>query len=165
MNEDREDHKGSLADLTVKVMPTGERRFRMRPKGVIAMTTSVILTKAPLWGAEDTSPWQQAHLHHGVTEHYQLVVGWALYVSLVDREIILTPQTLSEPRLVVFPPGIPHNVLLGPGAEIVTVQSGVSIGNPDRNHEDWWSPADDFILAQEKRRDNIDSMAKHLLKI
>jgi hypothetical protein len=131
---------------TFKQMPNGEERRRL----VTPYGSRMIETKAPHWDPlADVFPWQDAHLHKGLTEHYIINTGWVDFLFLEGDQSAW--QILSAGQHIVFPPLVPHVVLMGPDAVMVTVTQGNPVGNPDRNNEDWW-PFDDPILTTARLR-------------
>jgi hypothetical protein len=82
--------------------------------------------KAEDWSEADNPPWQNAHRHMSLLEVYTVVSGWMLVVykdSNSDHVVkLLTTETGNNSITIL--PRIAHNVLLGPGAEIVVWQQG-----------------------------------------
>jgi hypothetical protein len=145
----REDYY--LADGTLckfKPMPNGEIRTSMTdPSG-----TKISITKIPFWEIGAGLPWQDAHFHKGVTEHYIVDTGWAGFLFEKGNEPCW--QVVQAGGHISFSPLDGHVVLLGPGAILFTAQTGIPIGNPDRQGNDWW-PVSEYtarIFASEKER-------------
>ena len=129
-----------------KEMENGEERRRVTfPFGARVSETS-----ASEWNpATDTFPWQDAHYHQGLTEHYLVQFGWAGFLFLKGDQPVW--EILKDGQHIVFLPLVPHVVLMGPGSVMVTITVGEPMGNPDRKGDDWW-PYDDPILAIERLR-------------
>ena len=125
-------------DFTYKKMANGEERRRVRfPAG-----TRVSETVAEDWDSvEGNFPWQDAHYHRGLTEHYFVQSGWVGFLFEKDRK--LQWQKVETGGHVCFLPKVPHMVLMGPEAVMATLLIGTPVGNPDRKGDDWW-PAVDF---------------------
>lgn len=124
-------------------MPTGEERWRLRPKSPFLVTFASHLTLGASGG------WQEAHFHTGLEERYLVLYG---KVGFVKRSRDPGSQDSIEYGLMTpddgpfsFAPSEEHNIFVAPGAEFATFQlrAGQSIPNPDRKGEDWW-PATKF---------------------
>lgn len=126
-------------------MENGEERRRVIfPSGV-----RVSETLASHWEKEDGFPWQDVHYHRGLTEHYLVQYDWVGF--LFEKDTRLVWQVVQAGEHIMFSPGEPHLVLMGPGSVMVTTLLGVPVGNPDRNGEDWWS-YDDYAWDVERMR-------------
>ncbi|MCA9359214.1 hypothetical protein KC926_03345 [Candidatus Kaiserbacteria bacterium] len=126
--------------IQVKKMENGERRTIL----VFEKGLSVIITEAVSWGSAEDYPWQDGHVHHGLTESYTLISGWAIFLQVQEGGSLIK-RTLDVPgETITFEPGVPHKVLLGPAAVISTHKFGQGVPNPDRKNNDWW-PADDLF--------------------
>lgn len=134
--------------FTVKPVK-GEVRRRMKVGGV-----SVSITEASEWDLGGTPPWQTPHFHKGKTETYTLVSGWMFIIWIDPNSIVHLTRFLSQGDTLTLPPGLMHNVLLGPSAVISTAVYGESVGNPERKNNDWWPVeglALERILAAQKQ--------------
>ncbi len=89
-------------------------------------------------------PWQEAHFHRGLIESYTLVTGWAHFIY--GQPPLSTCHLIEPGQTIKFLPGVPHVVLLGPGAKIITNLFGAPVENSERNNEDWW-PADNTFAT------------------
>ena len=124
------------AQVTGNHMDNDEYRLRIKLHG-----TRVSLTLMPPWDLMGDSPWQEEHFHKGLTEHYVVLVGWAVFIyadkdrTQIECKLI---QAGSRPSTISFGPGEPHRVLLGPGTIISTRVEGEKVPNPSRKQEDWW---------------------------
>ncbi len=120
-------------NFTYKKMANGEERRRV----VFPAGTRVSETAATDWDPADGEfPWQDAHYHVGLTEHYFVQYGWVGF--LFEEGGKFTWRQLYEDDHICFTPKVPHAVLMGPGAVMATMLVGTPIGNPDRKNDDWW---------------------------
>jgi hypothetical protein len=145
---------------TRKTMPNGEERTRMR----FAVGPATVITRSSDWKPKDGTelPWQEAHYHAGLTEVYTLISGWAQFIWLnpnVGVSRLDTPGTT-----LTFQRGVPHLVLLGPGAEISTLLFGLSVPNHERGNNDWWPVAENFFTKIEGEKAVAEKVARATFK-
>jgi hypothetical protein len=133
----------NCVSYTYKQMPNGEcvRRIVIGDGDDHARISH---TKAPHWDKKKRPyPWQQAHYHEGLTEHYLVLAGW-MYVVSYDAGGIISGHYVHAKDSEYFGPREQHCILLSSDAEIVVVTTGVPVGNSDKGGNDWW-PADDAL--------------------
>jgi hypothetical protein len=124
--------------FTYKKMGNGEERRRV----VFPAGTRVSETIAADWNpVPGMFPWQDAHYHEGLTEHYFVQHGWVGFLFETNGK--LQWKKVEAGSHICFDPKVPHAVLMGPKSVMATILVGISIGNPDRKNDDWW-PAADF---------------------
>ena len=149
MSTQREDIDVGFLSVTRKQMQNGEVRERV----TFTDGTVVSRTTAALWLLEDGIPWQEAHYHVGLTESYVLVEGWAWFITCeglcTKRDELVRPG-----ESITFVPTVPHVVVLGPGAKIITTQFGEPVLNTEKSNREWY-PASEEILPLLKEEKNI----------
>jgi hypothetical protein len=127
---------------TRKYMENGEIRTRL----VLPDGTRLSYTEMCDYGAfSGNLPWQEAHLHKGLTEQYTLVDGWAYFIF--EHDAAATSFCTKVGQTIQFAPGVPHMVVLGPKAKLITQLFGTPVPNPERKDSDWW-PADSTFLRR-----------------
>ena len=131
--------------FTFKEMPNGEMRRRfVSPNG-----TRMSETVGPDWDStEGNFPWQDAHYHRGLTEHYFVQSGWVGF--LFEKDGKLQWQRVETGGHICFPPLVAHKVLMGPQAVMATLLLGTSIGNSERKEDDWWPVPNEYLWELEK---------------
>ncbi len=114
----REDLNGLFMSATMKPMPGGEIRCRLKPAPALDMQVKAVhVTKAV------ALTWQgQLHRHQLQTETYAVTKGLIALVSWL-KEGSVTHQVIGEGESVTFLPGTWHDVFTTPGAEFVTIQT------------------------------------------
>jgi|AntRauTorckE6833_2_1112554.scaffolds.fasta_scaffold14544_2 hypothetical protein len=150
----REDLIGKNINATAKEMPTGEVIVRVRHIVANFYTKRLSVTKAEDWSDADNPPWQEAHYHELLSETYHVVTGWMLAVYRDDLGVYYEKLYTTEDSntTITFPPGIVHNVLLGPNAEVIVWQQG----NPGHEiNESGRQPVTDFDYDYTQLRDVI----------
>lgn len=155
----REDLKGTSVDLTFKPMPSGEQRFRMRPKTGL-YTSSVILTVAdPIQDDGSYPGWQQAHSHKGTIEFYSVIYGQIGIVRVTQNGVIGYVVEAGE-NTQCFKLGDVHNILPGASAEFLTWQTidEEGVGNPERQGNDYWPAGDSFDSEAEKAMKKVEKL-------
>ncbi len=153
-------HEVFLGDTLCKrkLMPNGEERI-----SITIGDTKISITRAPTWKLAEQVPlpWQEAHLHKGLTETYQLVSGW---IGIIWFEGSVHQTILREPGEVrVFKPMVPHLVILGPAAEIITSSFGIPVPNPDKKGNDWWDVEAGFRINISREFDLVEHKIRHIL--
>lgn len=123
---------GGGGAFTYKKMGNGEERRRI----VFLAGTRVSETVAADWMKGDGFPWQDAHYHKGLTEHYFVQAGWVMF--LFENNNRPEGKRVEAGGHIFFLPEIPHTVLMGPKSVMATLLIGSPIGNPDRKDDDWW---------------------------
>ena len=127
------DSVSPFMDATIKPMKsTGEVVLRQRSKVPGMHTKRTRITMAKMWEDPTSPPWQNPHYHKGLTEGYIVTKGWMIAVwqnptGSYDDLILTDVNDPNFDSIIVFQPERAHNVLLGPGAEIVVWQSGQPI--------------------------------------
>lgn len=137
--------------FTFKQMPNGEERRRLVTPSGGRMSETVGPNWKPVSGE---LPWQDNHYHCGLTEHYIVRHGWAVFLFIENKE--KKWRRLEAGGHIFFEPMIPHVVLMGPEAVIATVLVGTPIGNPDRNGEDWWPTMGELNVSLEFGKMDIE---------
>lgn len=154
--------------FTHKLMPNGEARSRI----VFDDGLATIVTRMPEWMWEGgVLPWQECHCHKGLTETYTILQGWAIVVehdrifderqSPMYRGLVMSS---ADNEIVKIYPGESHIVLLGPGAVLQTVLTGMPIGNPDKGGQDWWLGAESMVewIREQTSSDSIKRAVSNL---
>jgi mannose-6-phosphate isomerase-like protein (cupin superfamily) len=119
--------------IQCKDMNGGELRTRLSSCGHDVTITQL---------SEDSEPkWQEAHFHKGISETYFVAAGKILMVF--EKNGRKRHMVMKEGDVITFYPHEPHTLQLFPGVVFHTMKSGTSIGNPDRNGNDWF-PAPEF---------------------
>ncbi len=113
----REDLNGLHINATMKPMPSGEIRCRMKPAPALDMQTRAVhVTKAV------ALTWQgQFHRHQLQAEIYVVTKGLIATVSWF-KDGSTARQVLGEGESIAFLPGTWHDIFTTPGAEFVTIQ-------------------------------------------
>lgn len=112
----REDLKGENLNATLKSMPTGEIRCRMKTEPALMMrTVAVHITKAI------DLTWQgQFHRHLQLCESYVVVAG---KIGMVSWDgIQAKSRVVNQGDQLIFLPGVWHNICTTPESEFVTIQ-------------------------------------------
>lgn len=114
----REDLKGVCIETTMKPMPGGEVRCRMKTKPVLGMQTRAVhATKAAKLA------WQgQFHRHLHQKEQYLVVRGAIASVSCSADNNEVDGKLHSSGTIVTFYAGVWHDILTTPESEFVTIQ-------------------------------------------
>lgn len=116
----REDLKGVHIEATMKPMPNGEVRCRLKTKPALGMQTRAVhATKA------DRLAWQgQFHRHLHQKEQYLVVQGSIASVSCSfdGDDPTVSGKLHSSGTIVTFYAGVWHDILTTPGSEFVTLQ-------------------------------------------
>ncbi len=128
--------------FTKKKMDNGEVRTRVKYKNGFSISG----TESSYWSPGDNGyPWQDSHFHVGLIEVYTQIEGWSVYIFQDPISNVIESRILKNSGdTIVFRPGVPHSVLLGPGAIISTQLFGEPVGNPDRKNNDWWPVSDEY---------------------
>ncbi len=144
------------ARFKYKQMDNGEKRHSIKLPGDVEVTYTI---------AGPTGGWQNGHYHggpetragrskDGVHEHYLVLTGFMVMAQIeFDRhdpsDQWLELKQFKEHGTVSIPPGLGHNVYLPADAVILTVKTGVPVGNPEKKGNDWWP--DEVLDAQTKQ--------------
>ena len=144
MKIEREDLQGLFISSTIKPMPTGEIRCRMKTATALGMQTKAVhITKA----VELT--WQgQFHRHHYQRESYIVIAGKIGMVSWDGKEI--NGRIVHPGDQLLFFPGVWHDICTTPEAEFVTLQ--VSKLNVDvADDRELWKDLPVAVQAEKQR--------------
>lgn len=119
---EREDVFGTHFKATMKPMPNGETRLRLKPGPALKMATKALhVTKSPEFD------WQgQFHRHLRQVERYLVISGTLATVSWAGGDAPVQGNIYSPNMWFSFEPGVWHDVLTTSGAEFVTVQVAAS---------------------------------------
>lgn len=114
----REDLIGVHIEATMKPMPNGEIRCRLKTRSTVGMQTRAVhATKA------DKLAWQgQFHRHLHQKEQYLVVRGAIASVSCSADNNEVDGKLHSSGTIVTFYAGVWHDILTTPGSEFVTIQ-------------------------------------------
>ncbi len=122
-----------------KVMPNGEQRLSL----TLTSGQKVSVTTMRQWNPAEEMPWQEAHYHQGLEETYYILEGEAWFIWM-EGELVMHRHLTEPHQPLVFQPSMPHLVILAPDAEILTIQTGAGVGNPERNNNDWFPASSEF---------------------
>ncbi len=123
-------------DVTLdrRVMENGEQRDRTVASG----GSSYIRTTAAL----GEPVWQNAHYHKHTSEFYVVVTGWMAVAERHDGRDYVT--VFWPGQTYMSRPGVHHNSLIKPGADIDTLKYRVSQLREGDKESDWHEADVDF---------------------
>ncbi len=148
----REDLKGEYIEATMKPMPNGEVRCRLKSKTTLDMQTRAVhATRATRLS------WQgQFHRHLHQKEQYLVVQGSIASVSCSfdGNDPTVTGRLHSSGTIVTFYAGVWHDILTTPGSEFVTLQIAESDTDVEGDRE-VMSEIPEAVTAEKERLFNF----------